>query len=137
MEAENDSVRMEHQLITQDDKGYHTFPLERSTYEIGKYFKLPIRLKTLSPLVAPHHATLVRIGQGECFHYQLIASYSQEDSHKYKLLVNGNPIQTHDLQDGDTIEFAPGISATYHYARVEPLSVFPEVCILRDYGFEM
>jgi len=65
----------------------------------------------------------VRLGQVKSFHYQLIASFSHNDSGEYKLLVNGTPIQTHYLHDGNIIEFVAGISAIYRYSRrVEPLT---------------
>jgi pSer/pThr/pTyr-binding forkhead associated (FHA) protein len=135
MQNENSQIVMEHQLIIQDEKGCRTYFLEHSTYEIGKSCKLPIRLCTQSRLVAPHHATLLRVGQQESFHYQLLASFPQDDSGQYQLLVNGNPIQIHDLQDGDAIAFVPGVSATYRYShRLEPLPVnFPEGLI--DFSF--
>jgi hypothetical protein len=65
MQNENSQIVMEHQLIIQDEKGCRTCFLEHSTYEIGKSCKLPIRLCTQSRLVAPHHATLLRVGQHE------------------------------------------------------------------------
>ncbi len=131
MPDENYRILMEHQLIVKDDKGCRTYPLIDSDYEIGKSAKLPICLKTRSPLVAPLHATLVRLEQVQSADYQLIASFSPDDSGEYKLLVNGIPIQTHDLHDGDIIEFAAGVSAIYRYSRlVEPLTTnFSEGCI--------
>ena len=81
----------EHQLAVKDDKGCRTYPLMHPTYEVGRFAKLDICLCTRSHLVARHHATLVQFGQPP-FDYQLIASFSLDDSGAHPLLVNGNPI---------------------------------------------
>ncbi|WP_016953550.1 FHA domain-containing protein [Anabaena sp. PCC 7108] len=123
MQEIQERIVIEHQLIVTGDKGCLTYPLMDRNYTIGKYCRMCIRLSTTSVMVAPHHATLMKLGEMNCFHYQLIKSFSVDDEDKYKLLVNGKPIQTYDLHDGDMIEFAPGVSATYRcFHRVETIS---------------
>ncbi|MBD2692273.1 FHA domain-containing protein [Anabaena catenula] len=122
MQEIQEIIVIEHQLIVTDDKGCLTYPLDRN-YTIGKYCRMCIRLYTTSVMLAPHHATLVKLGEMNYFRYQLIKSFSVDDEDKYKLLVNGKLIQTYDLNDGDMIEFAPGVSATYRcFHRVETVS---------------
>lgn len=129
---EGHQIVIEHQLIVNDERGCREYILSHSAYSIGKAPRADIRLSTQSPLVAPHHATLMLLIQDGISMYQIVEEELEGTLSQQRLLVNGNRIQTHLLQDGETITFAPGIMATYQYTRrIEPLPDFFG-CILFD-----
>ncbi|HEY9599713.1 MAG TPA: FHA domain-containing protein [Cyanophyceae cyanobacterium] len=129
---EGHQIIIEHRLIVNDERGCREYILSHSTYSIGKAPRADIRLYTQSPLVAPHHASLMLVIQDGISMYQIVEEELESSLSQHGLLVNGNRIQTHLLQDGETITFAPGIMATYHYTRrIEPLPDFFG-CILFD-----
>lgn len=129
---ENHQIVIEHQLIVNDERGYREYILSHSNYSIGKAPRADIRLYTQSPVVAPHHATLMLLRENGTSSYQLVKEELSGVLHQQGLLVNGNQIQTHLLKDGETITFAPSVIATYHYTRrIELLPDF-DGCILFD-----
>lgn len=129
---EGHQIIIEHRLIVNDERGCREYIISDSTYSIGKAPRADIRLSTQSPLVAPHHATLILLIQDGISSYQIVKEELEGTLGQHELLVNGNRIQTHLLQDGEIITFALGIMATYHYTRrIEPLPDFSG-CILFD-----
>jgi pSer/pThr/pTyr-binding forkhead associated (FHA) protein len=122
---EDHQIVIEHRLIVNDQRGCREYDLNHSTYSIGKAAQADIRLYTQSPLIALHHATLMLFRQDGTSSYQIVAEKLEGVLNQYKILVNGNPLQTHLLQDKDTITFAPDVYATYHYtSRIEPIPEF-------------
>lgn len=129
---EDHQIIIQHRLIVNDQRGCREYELIDSTYSIGKAPRAAIRLYTKSPLAAPHHATFIRLMQDGTSSYQIVEEKLAGVPHQHGLLVNGNPIQTHLLQDGDTIIFAPDVKANYYYTRrIEKLPDFSG-CIFLD-----
>lgn len=123
---------IQHRLLVKDERGNREYHLTDSTYAIGKASRADIRLYTQSLLVAPRHATLVLLIENGTSSYRLVKEELAGVLDQQKLLVNGNPIQIHRLQEGDTITFASNVIATYHYTcRIELLPAF-DGCILFD-----
>ena len=95
---ENHQIVIEHQLIVNDERGYREYILSHSNYSIGKAPRADIRLSTQSPVVAPHHATLMLLRENGTSSYQLVKEEHEGVLHQQGLLVNGNQIRIYSVQ---------------------------------------
>ena len=122
----NERLVIEHWLIRHDEKGNIQFQIDGESYSIGKAPRADIRLATRSPLVAPTHAILTRLGHNVAFYYQ-IKAVNYPPSSAYELRVNGEKVEIYRLQDGDIINFTPNVFLIYHrLERIESISLKPD-----------
>ncbi len=102
----------EHVLIIEDDKGRKEYPLEENVYSIGRDQKSDIRL--FSQFVSRQHATLVRHERADGSpYYRIVDGNAKGKPSANGLFINGRKTKTHDLEDGDKIEFGPNVTAKY------------------------
>lgn len=107
-----------HILIVEDDKGSRNFPLGGEVYSIGREPDSDIRLFSL--FVSRRHATLVRREKKDgSYDYEIVDGNLKGQLSANGILINGNKLQAHTLNNHDEIEFGPGVRATYILKRNE------------------
>ncbi len=105
-------TQYEHVLIVEDDKGRKEYPLEESSYSIGRDKRCDIRL--FSMFVSRHQATLIQQVRADgSYFYQIVDGNANGKPSVSGLLLNGQKCKAHYLQDGDEIIFNPGVTAKY------------------------
>jgi len=107
-----------HVLIVEDDKGRRVFTLEDPLYSIGRTSDVDIRL--FSQFVSRRHATLVRREREDgSVYYRIVDGDLKGKLSAKGLAINGQKLQSHDLEDMDKILFGSQVSATYYIVKKE------------------
>jgi pSer/pThr/pTyr-binding forkhead associated (FHA) protein len=108
-----DFYQQQHILVIEDDAGQRSVILESPVYAIGRDSKCDIRL--VSQFVSRRHATLVQLSREDgTTYYRMTDGTLRGKKSANGLLINGQKLQTRDLQGQDEIIFGPGVRATYH-----------------------
>lgn len=108
-----------HLLIIEDDKGRKEITLVDPVYSIGRDQKADIRLS--SQFVSREHATLLRRQREDgSFYYRIIDGNGKGKLSANGLMINGQKLQTRDLQDEDEVVFGPQVSAKYYLLKTDP-----------------
>lgn len=105
---------LQHLLVVRDQNGQRAVVLKEATGSIGRDPHSSIVLD--APTVSEQHATLLRIPLPETGQYQfrlMDGSLSGERS-SAGLFVNGQACFSHDLQNGDMIQFGQQAEAKYY-----------------------
>ncbi len=107
-----------HLFIIEDDQGRKEFPLDRSTYSIGRDRDCDIRL--YSQFVSRSHAMLVRVSRDDDSHYyRIVDGDAQGKPSSNGLMINGRKMNSHDLKNEDEIVFGPQVRAIYYLLQRE------------------
>ncbi len=107
-----------HVLIVEDEKGRRVFTLEDPLYSIGRTSDVDIRL--FSQFVSRRHATLVRREREDgSVYYRIVDGDLKGKLSAKGLAINGQKLQSHDLEDMDKILFGSQVSATYYIVKKE------------------
>jgi len=107
-----------HLLIVEDDKGRRVFTLEDPLYSIGRTSDVDIRL--FSQFVSRRHATLVRREREDgSVYYRIVDGNLKGKPSAKGLIINGQKLQAHDLEDEDEIVFGSQVSAKYYIVKKE------------------
>lgn len=106
--------REHHLLSIEDETGKRTIPLEAATYSIGRDVTNAIVLHGHG--VSRQHALLLRIPSSNGYRYRVVDGNADGKPSANGIFVNGQRIRSHELKDGDEINF--GGSATARYTKV-------------------
>lgn len=101
-----------HLLVIEDNQGRREFKLSSPVYSLGRDPKCDLRL--FSQYVSRRHATLVQLSDDCGTYYRIVDGNLKGKPSANGLRVNGRKVQAYDLMDGDTVVFAPEVSATYY-----------------------
>ena len=105
-----------HVLIVQDDRGRHRFVLEGEIYSIGRDHDCDIRL--FSQFVSRHHATLIRVHHEDgSDSYRVVDGNLKGTLSSNGLLINGQKLQSYELENEEEIVFGPQVKAVYYRVR--------------------
>ncbi|HIK22135.1 MULTISPECIES: FHA domain-containing protein [unclassified Thermosynechococcus] len=105
----------EHHLLNiEDETGKRTIPLDAATYSIGRDVTNAIVIHGHG--VSRQHALLLRIPSPNGYRYRVVDGNAEGKPSANGLLVNGQRVQSHELKDGDEINFGGSVKA--HYATV-------------------
>jgi len=113
--SEASDAQERHLLLVDDDKGRRVFQLDAEVYSIGRDPSCPIRL--FSMFVSRQHATLRRMTLDDgSFRYQIVDGNLQGQRSTNKISINGRPISSYELKDGDRVMFGgnAGVKAEYY-----------------------
>jgi len=113
--SEASDAQDRHLLLVDDDKGRRVFQLDAEVYSIGRDPSCHIRL--FSMFVSRQHATLRRMTLDDgSFRYQIVDGNLQGQRSTNKISINGRPISTYELKDGDRVMFGgnAGVKAEYY-----------------------
>ncbi|MDR7896862.1 FHA domain-containing protein [Thermosynechococcus sp. JY1334] len=106
--------RQHHLLNIEDETGKRTIPLEAATYSIGRDVTNAIVIHGHG--VSRQHALLLRIPSPNGYRYRVVDGNAEGRPSANGILVNGQRVQSHELKDGDEINFGGSVKA--HYATV-------------------
>ena len=101
----NEQEKIRHLLVIQDLEGQQIIVLQEATYSLGQDSRNAIVLRSQS--VSRQHAILMRVTIAETDHYGFLiidGSYKGNRSTN-GLFINGTKCFSHELKDGDLIEF--------------------------------
>ena len=106
--------KIRHLLVVKDQKGKKTFPLEATTYSLGRDSRNSIELD--APSISRHHATILRITmpENEQSLFRIIDGSLNGKRSTNGLFINRQKKLSHDLKHGDVIEFGGGVKAKYY-----------------------
>jgi len=108
-----------HRLIVEDERGRKEYPLEESSYSIGRDQRADIRIA--SPFVNRQQATLIRqVREDGSYFYQIVDGNANGKPSTNGVLLNGQKCKAHYLQDQDEIIFGPQVRATYYTTDTRP-----------------
>jgi pSer/pThr/pTyr-binding forkhead associated (FHA) protein len=100
-------------LIIDDGKGRREIPLGDAVYSIDRDPTCDIHL--FSEFSSRIHATLVRrYHEDGSFSYLIVDGNLKGKRSDHGLLINGQKLQSHNLENEDEIVFSPGVSAKYY-----------------------
>ncbi len=129
----NEREKIRHLLLIQDLQGQRTIPLQGTTYSLGRDPRNAIVIH--SRPVSRQHAILLRVTVPETDQYgfQIIDGSFKGKRSTNGLFVNGTKCFSHDLQNGDVIEFGNNQVYAKYYA-ISNLSekAFSESCEVQD-----
>ncbi|QEQ01427.1 FHA domain-containing protein [Thermosynechococcus sp. QKsg1] len=106
--------REHHLLNIEDETGKRTIPLDAATYSIGRDVTNAIVIH--GHTVSRQHALLLRIPSPNGYRYRVVDGNADGKPSANGILVNGQRVQSHELKDGDEINFGGSVKA--HYATV-------------------
>lgn len=106
--------REHHLLNIEDETGKRTIPLDAATYSIGRDVTNAIIIHGHG--VSRQHALLLRIPSPNGYRYRVVDGNADGKPSANGIFVNGQRVQSHELNDGDEINF--GGSVKSHYATV-------------------
>ncbi|HIK34852.1 MULTISPECIES: FHA domain-containing protein [unclassified Thermosynechococcus] len=106
--------RERHLLNIEDETGKRTIPLDAATYSIGRDVTNAIVIHGHG--VSRQHALLLRIPSPNGYRYRVVDGNADGKPSANGILVNGQRVQSHELKDGDEINFGGSVKA--HYATV-------------------
>lgn len=116
-------LQQTHLLIIEDDKGRKELPLEASYYCIGRDPSCDIRL--YSQFVSRRHASLERRKREDgTMYYQIVDGHNGKPSAN-GILVNGQRVQIHVLEDQDKVVFGPEVSIIYYLLKRDAVVTGP------------
>ena len=106
-------ISEKHSIIIDDIKNRRTIDLQSETYSIGRDSKNSIVLS--STKISRYHATLLRIAISgtDSYQFRIIDGNLKGRRSRNGFEVNAQKCLSHDLQDGDVINFGDGITAIY------------------------
>ena len=115
----------QYQLTIKDLNKEYSIDLKSSVYSIGRDCNNLIVLD--SNKVSRYHATLLRISLAgsQNYHFRIIDGDLTGRRSKNGIKVNGKKCFSHDLKDGDVIDFYDRITAVYKTANLIPLVKVP------------
>lgn len=106
--------REHHLLNIEDETGKRTIPLDAATYSIGRDVTNGIIIHGQG--VSRQHALLLRIPSPNGYRYRVVDGNADGKPSANGIFVNGQRVQSHELNDGDGINFGGSVKA--HYATV-------------------
>jgi pSer/pThr/pTyr-binding forkhead associated (FHA) protein len=115
-----------HLLIIEDDKGTRQLVLENPVYSIGRDLDCDIRLASL--FVSRRHATLVQVPDSKDegnFSYRILDGDLDGQRSANGLLINGQRLKSHNLQNEDKVVFGPQVQFTYYLLKRDPAPTEP------------
>ncbi|TBR61099.1 diguanylate cyclase [Westiellopsis prolifica IICB1] len=129
----NEREKIRHLLVVQDLQGQRTIPLKETTYSLGRDIRNAIVLRSRS--VSRQHAILLRVTlpDTEQYAFRIIDGSFKGKKSTNGLFVNGMKCFSHDLKNGDMIEFGNNQVKAKYYA-ISNLSeqAFSESCVAED-----
>ncbi|HIK25665.1 MAG: FHA domain-containing protein [Thermosynechococcus sp. Uc] len=106
------SANREHHLLNiEDETGKRTIPLDAATYSIGRDVTNAIVIHGRG--VSRQHALLLRIPSPNGYRYRVVDGNADGKPSANGILVNGQRVQRHELNDGDEINFGGSVKAYY------------------------
>ncbi len=131
LEAE-EKQKIRHLLVIKDQKGKKTFSLEATTYSLGRDSRNSIQLD--SPSISRHHATILRmtIPEKDNSFFRIIDGSLNGTKSTNGLFINNHKCLSHDLNNGDVIEFGSGVQAKYYALSNLSDSQFDDFCETDD-----
>ncbi|MDJ0651256.1 MAG: ATP-binding protein [Xenococcaceae cyanobacterium MO_188.B19] len=132
LEAEEERQKIRHLLVVQDHRGKKTFALEASTYSLGRDARNSIEL--YAPSISRHHATILRITipEKDDSFFRIIDGSLNGKRSTNGLFINHHKCLSHDLKNGDLIEFGSGVKAKYYALSNLLDSQFDDFCETDD-----
>ncbi|MFN4279911.1 FHA domain-containing protein [Thermosynechococcus sp.] len=103
--------REHHLLSIEDETGKRTIPLEAATYSIGRDVTNAIVIHGHG--VSRQHALLLRIPSPNGYRYRIVDGNADGKASANGILVNGRRVHSHELKDGDEINFGGAAKARY------------------------
>ncbi len=103
--------REHHLLNIEDETGKRTIPLDAATYSIGRDVTNAIVIHGRG--VSRQHALLLRIPSPNGYRYRVVDGNADGKPSANGILVNGQRVQRHELNDGDEINFGGSVKAYY------------------------
>ncbi|BAY50912.1 hypothetical protein NIES2134_115080 [Thermostichus vulcanus NIES-2134] len=103
--------REHHLLRIEDETGKRTIPLDAATYSIGRDVTNAIVIHGHG--VSRQHALLLRIPSPNGYRYRVVDGNADGKPSANGVLVNGQRVQSHELKDGDEINFGGAVKAHY------------------------
>lgn len=102
----------QHILIIDDGNGRRAVELSKEIYSIGRDEQCDIHLNSL--FVSRHHATLIQLTNedGNSF-YRIVDGTPEGRRSANGMMFNGRKILSHDLLNGDEVNFGPMVFLIY------------------------
>ncbi|MBE8997572.1 EAL domain-containing protein [Nostoc sp. LEGE 12447] len=112
----NEREKIRHLLVIKDLQGRRTVPLRETTYSLGRHPANTIVLVSRS--VSMQHAILLRVTVPETDQYgfQIIDGNFKGKGSTNGLFINGTKAFSHNLRNGDTIDFGSHQAQAKYYA---------------------
>jgi diguanylate cyclase (GGDEF)-like protein len=129
----NEREKIRHLLVVKDLEGKRNIALQENTYSLGRDSTNGIVLNSRS--VSRQHAILLRVSipNTDQYGFRIIDGNFNGKRSTNGIFVNGTKCLSHDLKNGDVIEFGNAQAQAKYYA-IANLSeqMFSESCVVED-----